>query len=90
MPQGLQIWDASGNLIVDTTSRLARIIDSVTITSSNMSGSVNNARLAEGEGFYFLAGSNDNMPTVSFSGTTMTWTQFATGWVGRLFYGVRG
>jgi hypothetical protein len=26
MPQGLQVWDASGNLILDTSTRLGRVL----------------------------------------------------------------
>lgn len=31
MPQGLQVWDAAGNLIVDTSSSLGRVLGVATI-----------------------------------------------------------
>ena len=90
MPQGIQIWDAAGNLIMEYTDRVGRVIGSVDITAANQSGSVSNAQFAAGGGWYFLFGSAENHPTVSIAGTTLTWTQFdVSDWLGTMFYGVR-
>lgn len=89
MPTGLQIFDASGNAIVDTTSRLGRIIGSVSVSGANPSGTATNSKLTEGTPFYFLAGGNQGQPTVAFSGSNMNWTQQASySWVGEIYYGV--
>lgn len=39
MPVGLQIWDSDGRLEVDTTTRLASIIDTAVTSASAESGS---------------------------------------------------
>ena len=39
MGAGLQIWDEKGNIEVDTTTRLASIIDTIGLSESNQSGS---------------------------------------------------
>ena len=40
MPQGLQVWDASGNLILDTSTRLGRILGWADIGGYPYSGSI--------------------------------------------------
>lgn len=40
MPQGLQIWDGSGNLILDTSTRLGRILGWVDVGGYPYSGSI--------------------------------------------------
>ena len=89
MPAGFQTWDASGNLIVDTTTLLGRIIGSVSIVGT--SGSITDARFANGTPFAFPVMGYSNAfsafsldasrsaPAVSFSGTTLNWTRGAEG-----------
>lgn len=40
MPAGLQIWDANGNLMLDTTDRLTKVLGTVTTTTSDGSVAV--------------------------------------------------
>lgn len=49
MAVGLQVWDANGNLVVDITDRLSKILGTVYTGSSN--GSVTVSGLSEGEPF---------------------------------------
>ncbi|AET90688.1 gp21 [Burkholderia sp. YI23] len=51
MAAGLQIWDASGRLVVDFTTRLARIVGSQYIDGVQSQGQVSSAFLAQGDIF---------------------------------------
>lgn len=103
MAAGIQIWDASGRLVVDFTSRLSRIISSVYIDGSSASGSVSNAALSQGTPF--LAFQQENVwgyidgdvprPIFTVSGNTISWA-YTAGFgthtqriKGWLFFGVR-
>lgn len=90
MPQGLQVWDASGRLVMDYTDRVVRIQAQVVIGPGNPSGSIDVPALVEGDFIYFF-NSNllDGFPTVGVSGTTVTWTQAANtvNWSGTLLIG---
>ena len=92
MPQGYQEWDASGNLIVDTPMSLGRVLNVVTINGATDS-SESNAGLATGTPFFkvvFLGNFSTFMPTVTISGTTISWAWGGrgSGNVYRLIYGV--
>lgn len=93
MPQGLQLWDAAGNLIVDYTTRCGLVLGRVDVGTGNQSGSVSNGGLADGAPFYFCIAEGDmgqKQPNVSFSGTTMSWSAAGFGtYTGSIFYGVR-
>lgn len=88
MSAGLQVFDASGNIILDATYRVMRIIASQYITgSSGSSGGVADSRMAQGGWVAFQPDvtSGDGYlnrgvvsPRFSFSGGTLTWT-YATG-----------
>lgn len=90
MTVGAQFYDTSGNLISDLTTRWVRIHASVTINSGNQSGSTNVSTLSEGD-FVYICDSYSLAipPTVSISGTTVTWTQNSYGdtWNGELYLG---
>lgn len=91
MPAGLQIWDATGHLIVDTTSKLARIIGSVAIGAGNQTSSVTDSHLSEGTPFFFLAYNGLTPLVVSIAGTTISWAPavgFVGTFTGTLYYGV--
>jgi hypothetical protein len=101
MPTGLQVWDESGNLRVDITSRLARFIGSVPIKGD--AGQVFNAELQNGDAFWsfqqdfvfnFVNG-DVSRPVFNYANGVISWSYTAgfsannkkmTGW---LFYGVR-
>ena len=76
MPQGLQIFDASGNTILDTNMKTGRVINVLTLTGST-NGSETNSALSTGTAFYmavFLGGYSTFMPIVSIVGNTISWT----------------
>jgi len=77
MSQGLQIWDANGQLILDTTYRVARRLGTVTTGMSN--GSLNIPDLSQGQPFFISEALRDPgsyyvIPSVSISGTTLSWS----------------
>lgn len=91
MPQGLQVWDASGNSILDTSMRLGRVLGVRTLTGGTNSSHVD-AGLSTGTPFWIvtsLTAPNIKQPDVSVAGTTISWT-WAAGSSGdwRLVYGV--
>ncbi len=93
MGQGLQVWDAAGNQIVDVSDRLGRVLGVTTLTGGT-DGSVSNAGLATGTPFWAcipVATGAAPTPGISVSGTTLSW-DFEAG-IGyapsyRLIYGV--
>lgn len=103
MSAGLQVFDASGNIILDATYRVMRIINSVYIGPSNPTGSITDARLAQG-GFVsfqpeitcgdgYLSG-GVICPAFSITGSTLTWSypaknsaQYDVYQSGTVFYG---
>lgn len=101
MPAGLQVWDASGNLVVDITSRLQRFVGSAPVGGSNPS-SVTNANLSAGTVWFAFQPSQiwgfQNMdvsrPIFSVSGNTISWVYSAGATTrniqiqGTLFFGV--
>jgi hypothetical protein len=76
MPAGLQIWDAGGRLIVDTNTRLGRILGVINIADD---GSLTHPGLSTGAGFakILIAGGDVQTfiyaPTYSVSGNTISW-----------------
>lgn len=89
MTAGLQVWDASGNLMVDTSTLMGRIFGSVTIQSGD-SGSLVDENLLTGVPFaipcaQFLDGYDPfewdpgiSNPVITFSGNTMFWSSYNT------------
>jgi hypothetical protein len=85
MSVGLQIFDANGNIVLDATYRVMRIINSVRLTGG-YSGSLSDSRLAQGGwvsfqpdtmlGDGFMSG-GVIAPRFSISGSTLTWTYAA-------------
>ena len=75
MPTGLQCWDASGNLTVDLTSRMTRLLGYV----NQGAGSIQELALAQGIPFVIpvlnqnglMYPENVNVPAIA--GTTVTW-----------------
>lgn len=85
MSAGLMIWDQNGNIILDATYRIARIIGSQPL-SNGVSGSVTDSRLAQG-GFVSFQPSvcigegyqsgGVICPQFTFSGSTLYWSYAA-------------
>jgi hypothetical protein len=89
MPQGLQVWNAAGQLTLDTGTRISRLHGSFLTTSG--AGSIILPSLAQGDPFFLLtvpsfnpSDNNYARPTITRSGTTISWTG---GVVCRVFYG---
>lgn len=76
MPQGLQIWDASGNLIFDTNTAAGRVLGIVNVTAA-AAGSTTNAGLTTGTPFWYFQTTTtqyfSKVPTITVSGTTLSW-----------------
>lgn len=94
MPAGLQVWDSGGNLIIDITTRCGCVLGSAFSSTSIGNFTVTDEIFTLGTPYYlYLPYNNINVtnlgitiPTVSFSGSTMTVT--ANGCVGTIMYGV--
>jgi hypothetical protein len=96
---GLQVFDQSGNLIVNVQDRLAKIIGSARVTAN---GSVTDPNLLQGtpfyafqqEGIFGFISMNCLRPNFSVSASTISWTYSASAGsnpftiVGNLYYGV--
>ena len=89
MAAGLKIWDASGNLIVDLTTRIGRVV-AVQAVGANSTGSVTVSQLAQGDPFTaFLTNVLSGKPLVTVSGTTVSWSPDAQGFAaGNILIGV--
>jgi hypothetical protein len=93
MPQGLQVWDDQGRLLVDLGDWLGRLAGSTPVTL-NTAGSITNVLLQSGTPFFVWVPSTEEavtgattMPSVTFSGSTMSWSSVPVS--GTLIYGVR-
>jgi len=93
MPQGLQVWDDQGRLLVDLGDWLGRLARSTPVTL-NTAGSITNVLLQSGTPFFVWVPSTEEavtgattMPSVTFSGSTMSWSSVPVS--GTLIYGVR-
>lgn len=76
MPSGLQIWDASGNLVLDTTVRTGTFVGALSTGTSN--GSLYVADLARGTPFAYVhipsaLTTYSLTPAVWVDGQTVTW-----------------
>lgn len=77
MPQGLELYDASGRQIVSVTSRLAKLIGSVT-TTPNQSGAL--LIPGDGQAYYVTRDANDQgmfsnvtYPEIKLNGRNLSW-----------------
>lgn len=74
MAYGLRTYDAAGNIMVDTSTRLTRVLGSTTVSST---GSVTVPEFAtDGSPWYavFVDQSTPYAePEITFSGTTLSW-----------------
>lgn len=92
MPAGLQMWDPAGNLIVDISMRLGRVLGVAALTGG-VNGSAVNDGLTTGTPFWMLTCITSPLvrqPVISVSGSTISWDFGGLGgglnW--RLVYGV--
>ncbi len=74
MPQGLQVWNAAGALILDIGTRPFKIVSSLTFSGTTVSASI--PGLGDGTPLYQVSLNTDNReaedPNVSISGSTIT------------------
>lgn len=90
MPQGLQVFDSSGNIIFDTNTVAGRVLGITDITATT-SGSVTNSGFSTGTPFWIFQPKTTSYfskaPSVTISGTTLSWdTGAETNFI--LVYGV--
>lgn len=96
MPAGTQVYDASGNLILEITDYISKYLGSVSIAASDgvnpQSGTVTNSYFSQGTLWWLttLPPSNNLavQVTVSLSGTTLTWNATEGCPATTLFYGI--
>lgn len=82
MADGFRCWDASGNEIINGTKRLPRVLGWATI-GANTSGTIVDAGFATGTPYWIsirndvtspvALGTNTVPPSISVSGTTLTY-----------------
>lgn len=87
MPQGLQVWDASGNVVMDTTTWVSQVLGSFALAAGHGAGSISDANLAQGRPYVIVlpaegnkgsqAGGNPVANVVTVSGTTVSWNAAA-------------
>lgn len=96
MSQGLQVWDANGVTMLDLSTRTGLVIGTINASLSN--GSFTDARLSAGTPFWIataaeFAGLRTDIPIVTISGTSISWTFRYTDQDARvpvqIIYGVR-
>lgn len=96
MPQGLQIWDALGNLILDTSSSIGRQTGAQTIGTDPYSGTITVPGYASGATVWYIAPFsmtlgdppdpfNFELGTYSVSGGDIIWEAYQST---RIIYGV--
>ena len=96
MPQGLQVWDAAGNMLVDTTTWMSQVLGSFELPADHAAGSTTDAGLATGRPFVVVLPYEGNLGAestgnpianqVTVSGTTISWNAAKVGC--RVIYGV--
>lgn len=97
MAVGLKTWDASGNLIIDTATRMSRVIGML-YAAAGATGSVTDAGFATGAPYCIALRVNAGSPTgvdsslvspiISFAGTTMSYNVASPASDHLLIYGV--
>ncbi|MBS3018530.1 hypothetical protein DJFAAGMI_01262 [Comamonas sp. PE63] len=88
MPAGLQIWNESGALVMDTSSRLGRFLQTVTIPAGRLlAGAIYVPGLMDGTPFFVPLYNEDYvyeglysvgcecMPIITFSAESMSWSR---------------
>lgn len=86
MAFGIKVLDASGNQMLGSDDRITRVLG---ITSSTTAAdSLTDSRFADGTPWSVVLGADYSAwgKTVTFSGTTMSWT--ASSFSGNIVYGI--
>lgn len=74
MAQGLQIFDASGNIVLDVTDRVFRVLSINAVGATD--GSVTVPELTQGTPIVAITGSGGagRAPQATVTGTTVSWS----------------
>ena len=97
MAAGLKVWDASGNLVLDSADRLLRFLGTAIVGPGPVSGSITNDGFLTGEPHCFCTMHSNNAlsfwpgegmlaPSISFVGNVMVYTLTAAHPTTRLQY----
>ena len=96
MPQGLQVFNPDGSILLDTNTWVSQILGNVSLAANHAAGSLNDANFTRGRPFYFVLmqeGNQGSTPTgnpvnkiVSVSGTTLSWNAGAI--PAQIIYGI--
>lgn len=86
--QGLQIYDASGNTVLDTTTKTDVILDSFVVTAGQASYIFSDSRIQTGTPYYFYQGPLS--VSLSFSENNIIVNIGSGSGTSKVFYGVRG
>ena len=75
MAAGLQVWDASGHLVLDVTDPISRLSGTASIPAGS-TGSVTVPNASQGSIWYavLVNGGSTYCPVVSVSGSTISWS----------------
>jgi hypothetical protein len=75
MGLGMQVFDAAGNLAIDVTTRLSRVIGSTTIAAGS-TGSIAVPNTTQGAIWFAIYGNGGNRysPVMSVSGGVISWS----------------
>lgn len=95
MATWLKVWDASENLTFDATTRISRVLGSATI-AAGATGSITDAGFSTGTAYWasirntLSPGVFDNIepPTISVSGTTLSYDNSGARLEHLVIYGV--
>lgn len=96
MARGLQIWDASGALLVDTSTWMSQVLGNFTLAAPHNAGSLNVPALSKGRPYVIVLPQEGNLGaepagnpvanTVTISGTTINWS--ASPYAAQVIYGI--
>lgn len=75
MDLGMQVFDASGNIVIDVTTRLSRVIGTQAIAAGS-TGSLAVPNTTQGLIWFAIYGNGGNRysPVMSVSGGTISWS----------------
>lgn len=80
MPAGMQVWDESGRLLVDITTRITRV-SGMTVIPAGSTGSLVVPNADQGTVWYalYLNYNGRYRPVISISGGTISWSPSSIG-----------
>lgn len=88
MPAGIQCWDAAGNLTLDMTDRIVKVLG--VVDTGTGGGSIWVPGFSAGTGWFYAAAVDGGMraspPTTTINGNTLSWLPSPENF--RLTYGV--